>query len=57
MRDDKLPVDGSENCLLIAATLSVKNEAYGSALRFVARGGRFSRYLKVENSFRVSVVL
>ena len=39
------------NCLLIAATLSVKNEAKVS-------GGRgLSRVLKVEKSFRVSVVL
>ena len=32
-------VRGSVNCLLIAATLSVKNEAKVSAVRLVAGGG------------------
>ena len=52
-------VQGSVNCLLISATLSVKNEAKVSAVRLVAGGGggELSRVLKVEKSFRVSVVL
>ena len=50
-------VQGSVNCLLIAATLSVKNQAKVSAVRLVAGGGGLSRVLKVEKSFRVSVVL
>ena len=45
-------VQGSVNCLLIAATLSVKNEAKVSAVRLVAGGGGggLSRVLKVEKS-------
>jgi len=48
-------VDSSVNCLLKAATLSIKNEAKVSAVRLVASGG--GGVLKVEKSFRVSVVL
>ena len=42
-------VGSSVNCLLIAAILSVKNEAKVSAVRLVAggRSGRVSRVLKV----------
>ena len=49
----------SVNCLLIAAFLSVKNEAKVSAIGLVEGGGGrgLSRVLKVENSFQVSVVL
>ena len=52
-------VDSSVNCLLIAATLPVKNEAKVSAVRLVAGGGGggLSTVLKVEKFFRVSVVL
>ena len=47
------------NYLLIAATLSEKNEAKVSAVRLVAGGGGggLSRVLKVEKNFQVSVVL
>jgi len=45
------------NCLLIAATLTAKNEEKMSAVRLVAGGGGLSRVLKVGKSFRVSVVL
>ena len=48
-------VDSSVNCLLKAATLSIKNEAKVSAVRLVASGG--GGVLKVEKSFRVSEVL
>lgn len=50
---------GSVNWLLMAATLSTKNEANVSAVRFVAGGGGggLSRVLKSENSFLVSVAL
>ena len=48
---------GSENCLLMAATLSLKKEAKESAVRLVAGGGGggLSKVLKVENSLLVSV--
>ena len=51
--------DSSVNCLLIAATLSVNNEAKVSAVRLVTGGGGggLSRVLKVEKSFWVAVVL
>ena len=47
-------VGSSVNCLLIAATLSAKNEAKVYAVILVAGGGGggLSRVLKVEKSFR-----
>ena len=52
-------VQGSVNCFLISATLSAKNVAKVSADRLVAGGGGggLGSVLKVEKSFRVSVVL
>ena len=59
MSREGLGVGSSVNGLLIAATLSVKNEAKVSAVRLIAGGGggQLSRVLKVEISFQVSVVL
>ena len=51
-------MSSSINCLFIAATLSVKNEAKVSAIRLVAGGGGggLSRVLKLEKSSTLNLV-